>query len=113
MALNLTVVDHWEDTKRFHLVASLQGTGNYATGGDVITLTNALIKSGSAPVFGTAQAAAYNCIVLPGAYQSTPPSAKLQIFADSTVLELSAAAYPAALQVAGSILAYLIFFKHI
>ena len=113
MSLTLTVVDHWEDTKRFHLIASLLGTGNYIQGGDTIILTNPLIKSGSAPIFATAQVAGYNLIVLPGAYQSSPASAKLQVFIDSTGLELAAGVYPAALQVAGAIQLYAIFFKHI
>src|SRR5271169_2159264 len=107
--LSLTIVDHWEDTKRFHLVGTLVGSGNYALGGDTVNLTNPVIKSGSAPIYMSAQTSGYNLVGLPGAYQSTPPSAKLQIFVDSTGLELAAGAYPAALQVAGSIAVYMIF----
>jgi hypothetical protein len=46
-----TVTDHWQDTKRIHVVGTIVFSGNYTAGGDAaITLVNqAVIKSASAP----------------------------------------------------------------
>ena len=113
MSLALTITDHWEDGKRVHVTGTLTGGGTYATGGDTVPFNNPLIKSGSAPIWFQAQVGSYNCVGLPGAFLSTPPNAKLQIFVDTSGLELAAGAYPAALQVAGAINFYAIFPKHI
>jgi hypothetical protein len=46
-----TVTDHWQDTKRSHVVGTIVFSANYTTGGDAaITLVNqTAIKSASAP----------------------------------------------------------------
>ena len=46
-----TVTDHWQDTKRIHVVGTIVFSANYTAGGDAaITLVNqAVIKSASAP----------------------------------------------------------------
>ena len=51
MAVTATITDHWQDTKRIHVVGTLVFSGNYTTGGDAtITVTNlAVLKSASAP----------------------------------------------------------------
>jgi hypothetical protein len=111
MSLTLTITSHWEDTKRLHVVGTLQPSGSYVSGGDTVPFNDPLIKSASAPIWFSGQFPAYNCVGLPGVTGSTPPNAKLQIYTDSTGAELSAAAYPAAL-LAAPVTFYAIFRKH-
>lgn len=108
--LSLSIVDHWSDTKRIHLIASLTVSGNYPSGGDSIPLTNPLIKSGSSPNYAVASGiGGYNYVVTttPGAI---PMAATLRVYVDSTGLELTTGAYPGGLT-AQSIQLYMIFNK--
>ena len=43
--LALTVVDHWFDPKRLHVIAGLVASGSYASGGDTVPVSDPLIKS--------------------------------------------------------------------
>ena len=114
--LSLAVVDHWEDAKRLHWVGTITASGNYtATTGDSIPLAafnNPSIKSGSSPVWASAQGlGGYNYVVtyVPGA---TGMAAVLRIFVDSTGLELVSGAYPVGVS-GNPINLYCIFPKHI
>jgi hypothetical protein len=112
MSLALTIIDHWSDTKRVHVVGTLTASGNYPLNGDIIPVNNPLIKSGSSPIWAVAQGlGGYNYVVtsVPG---STPPAAILRVYADSTGLELVAGAYPAGL-IAAPINIHAIFYKNI
>jgi hypothetical protein len=39
MATSVSVIEFWDDSKRVHIVGQITFSGNYATGGDSITLT--------------------------------------------------------------------------
>jgi hypothetical protein len=114
MALALKVYDHWDDGKRIHLIATITASGSYPAGGDVIPLSDPLIKSGSAPVVAIAQGlGGFNYVCTVGGYQSTAqPRSVLRVFVDTTGLELGAGAYPAGI-LTNPISFYAIFFKFI
>lgn len=112
MALALTILDHWGDTKRIHLVGYLTPTGSYPSGGDPIPLTNPLIKSGSSPIMVVASGlGGYNYVVTSVPF-AVPAAAMLRVFVDSTGAELAAGAYPAS-ALANAIQFYAVFPKNI
>jgi hypothetical protein len=39
MATSVSVIEFWDDSKRIHVVGQITFSGNYATGGDSVTLT--------------------------------------------------------------------------
>jgi hypothetical protein len=91
-----TIVDHWIDGKRLHVIGILVASGNYPAGGDAIPFNNPLIKTGMAPTWIEAQGmGGFNYIGVPGAFLSSPPNAKLRCITSSTGVEVAAGAYPA------------------
>lgn len=91
MALALTVVDHWFDLKRLHVIAGLVASGSYASGGDTVPVSDPLIKSSQAPVW--ADALGYSAV-----YEYLPVmvagALALKVVTRSTGTELAAGAYP-------------------
>jgi hypothetical protein len=65
----VTVTDKWDDGQRFHVVGNVTFSGNYTTGGDLLSFSQYAIKSASPPIYadfnGQSQ---YN-------YNYIPPSA--------------------------------------
>ena len=110
MAVTATVTDHWEDGKRVHAIGTLAFSGNYAAGGDTITVSNLpLIKSASPPNWAEALGqSAYKYIFI----FSGLATGKVKIITPSTGSELGAGAYPAAIT-QDTVLFYAIFPKHI
>lgn len=112
MALSLTILDHWSDTKRIHLVGYLMTSGSYPLGGDPVPLTNPLIKSGSSPIVVIANGlGGYNYVVTSVPF-AVPAAATLRVYVDSTGVELPAGAYPAS-SLANQIQFYAVFPKYI
>ncbi len=55
MALAFTLVDTWDDGKRIHVAGTVAASGNYATSGDTLDLSQLpMIAATQAPVQGTA-----------------------------------------------------------
>ena len=55
MALAFSLVDTWDDGKRIHVSGTIAATGNYATGGDTVDLSQVpVIASTQPPIQGTA-----------------------------------------------------------
>jgi len=102
MALAFSLVDTWDDGKRVHVSGTVAASGNYASGGDTLDLSQApLIASASAPVQGTAWLdglSGYDFVFSPG---SAMNNGKVKIFAQGTSAgafpELAAGAYPGAI----------------
>jgi len=113
MALAFTLVDTWDDGKRIHVAGTVAASGNYATGGDTLDLSQApVIAATQAPVQGTAWMdglAGYDYVFYPG---SAMNNGKMKIFQQSAGAfpELAAGAYPAAIS-SDSITFYGIFKK--
>src|SRR5271157_1011987 len=101
MSLTVTVIDHWEDTKRLHITGVLTPSGNYVTGGDVIPFGIPQIKSNSMPsmllvtVFCPDGTVTYTFTAVAG---TTIANCKLKVIVTATPgVELAQAAYPAPL----------------
>lgn len=109
MALVATVKDHWEDTKRVHVVGSIVATGNYVTGGDTVSFGLPLIKSNSTPAYLVANG--LSKYLLSFVLGSNIGNGKIKITIPDTGLELAQAAYPAAIT-GDTITFYGIFHKH-
>ena len=97
MALNVTVTSHWWDGKRIHAIGTIVATGNYATGGDILDLSDFSIKSNRVPLFvDVIGIAGYDYRYVNG---TTIANGKLMAFQNGAVTspaaELAAAAYPA------------------
>jgi hypothetical protein len=55
MALAFTLVDTWDDGQRIHVAGTVTASGNYATSGDTLDLSQSpIIAATQAPVQGTA-----------------------------------------------------------
>jgi hypothetical protein len=71
MALTFSVVDTWDDGKRIHVSGTVAATGNYATSGDTLDLSQVpIIASAQPPIQGTAWMdglAGYDYVFYPGA----------------------------------------------
>jgi hypothetical protein len=71
MALAFSLVDTWDDGKRIHVSGTIAATGNYATGGDTVDLSQVpVIASTQPPIQGTAWMdglAGYDYVFIPGA----------------------------------------------
>jgi hypothetical protein len=50
MALTFTLVDTWDDGKRVHLSGTIAASGNYATGGDTLDLSQSPTASRAAQI---------------------------------------------------------------
>lgn len=102
MALTFTLIDTWADGKRVHVTGTVAASGNYATGGDTLDLSQfPVVSSTQAPVQGTAWMdglAGYDYVFTPGAAQN---SGKVKIFQQGSSAgafpELASGAYPAAI----------------
>ncbi|MFZ3217709.1 MAG: hypothetical protein WA192_16745 [Candidatus Acidiferrales bacterium] len=102
MALTFSVVDTWDDGKRIHVSGTVAATGNYATGGDTLDLSQVpLIASDQPPVQGTAWMdglAGFDYVVTPGAALNAN---KVKVFQQGTTAgafpELASGAYPGAI----------------
>lgn len=98
MPLVLTVVDHWTDGTKIHVIGTVAATGNYPTGGDIVDMKSEKIKSSSAPQFTSfVGRAGYTYVFLPG---STRSNGKMKILTGAAAVsspsaELSPGAYPA------------------
>jgi hypothetical protein len=70
MALAFSLVDTWDDGKRIHVSGAIAATGNYATGGDTVDLSQVpVIASTQPPIQGTAWMdgrAGYDYVFIPG-----------------------------------------------
>lgn len=101
MALTFTLVDTWDDGKRIHVTGTIAASGNYATAGDTLDLSQyPSIASTRAPIQGTAWMdglAGYDYVFIPG---SAMNNGKVKIFqqgaSGGAFPELAAGAYPAA-----------------
>ena len=115
MALTFSLVDTWDDGKRIHVSGTVAASGNYATGGDTLDLSQfPIIASAQAPIQGTAWMdglAGYDYVFAPGAAMN---SNRVKIFQQGSAAgafpELAAGAYPAAI-VADTVTFYGIFWK--
>jgi hypothetical protein len=71
MALTFSVADTWDDGKRNHESGTVAATGNYATSGDTLDLSQMpIIASAQPPIQGTAWMdglAGYDYVFYPGA----------------------------------------------
>ena len=102
MALAFNLVDTWDDGKRIHVAGTAAASGNYATGGDTLDLSQfPAIASTQAPVQGTAWMdglAGYDYVFYPG---SAMNNGKVKIFQQGAsagaFAELAAGSYPAAI----------------
>ncbi|MGH7837547.1 MAG: hypothetical protein ACREQC_06935 [Candidatus Binataceae bacterium] len=102
MALTFSLVDTWDDGKRIHVSGTVAASGNYATGGDTVDLSQfPVIASAQPPIQGTAWMdglAGYDYVFVPGAAMNAN---KVKIFAQGTAAgafpELAAGAYPGAI----------------
>jgi hypothetical protein len=103
MALAFSLVDTWDDGKRIHVSGTIAATGNYATGGDTVDLSQVpVIASTQPPIQGTAWMdglAGYDYVFIPGAAMN---SNKVKMFASAGAAqaafpELTAGAYPGAI----------------
>lgn len=102
MALTFNLVDTWDDGKRIHVSGTVAASGNYATGGDTLDLSQfPLVAATQPPVNGTAWMdglAGYDYVFFPGA---TMNSNKVKIFQQGSGAgafpEVAAGAYPAAI----------------
>jgi hypothetical protein len=101
MALSFSLVDTWDDGRRVHVSGTIVASGNYATNGDTLDLSQApLIASAQPPINGTAWMdglAGYDYVFIPGAAMN---SNKVKIFQQGASAgafpELAAGAYPGA-----------------
>jgi hypothetical protein len=102
MALTFNLIDTWDDGKRVHVTGTVAASGNYATGGDTLDLSQfPVIASAQPPIQGTAWMdglAGFDYVFAPGASMT---SNKVKIFAQGSGAgafpELAAGAYPAAI----------------
>jgi len=104
MALAFTLVDFWDDGKRIHVAGTISASGNYATGGDTLDLTelgSLGVPTTQPPIQGTAWMdglAGYDYVFSPGAAIN---SSKVKIFEQASAAgafaELASGAYPAAI----------------
>lgn len=91
----ITVTQHWADLKRLHVIGTVALTGNYVTGGDIISFADPLIKTASPPqLIRFLNLSKY---LLRFAVGTTLANGKIKIIVPDTGLELAQAAYPAAL----------------
>jgi hypothetical protein len=115
MALTFSLIDTWDDGKRIHVTGTIAASGNYATGGDALDLSQSpVVASAQPPINGTAWMdglAGYDYVFMPGAAMN---SNKVKIFQQGAAAgafpELAAGAYPGAIT-ADSITFYGIFKK--
>jgi hypothetical protein len=102
MALTFNLVDTWDDGKRVHVAGTVAASGNYATSGDTLDLSQfPIIASTQAPIQGTAWMdglAGYDYVFYPGAALN---SGKVKMFQEGSgagpFAELAAGAYPGAI----------------
>ncbi|MGA8768236.1 MAG: hypothetical protein WB559_14550 [Candidatus Acidiferrales bacterium] len=102
MALTFTLVDTWDDGKRIHVAGTATASGNYATSGDTLDLSQfPLIAATQSPVQGTAGMdglAGYDYVFTPGAALT---NGKVKIFQQGASAgafpELASGAYPSAI----------------
>ena len=92
MALAFSVVDTWDDGKRIHVSGTVAATGNYATSGDTLDLSQVpIIASAQPPIQGSAWMdglAGYDYVFYPGA---TMNSSKVKIFQQGAAARASRA----------------------
>ncbi|MDR3720806.1 MAG: hypothetical protein P4L00_04355 [Candidatus Acidoferrales bacterium] len=102
MALTFTLVDTWDDGKRIHVAGTATASGNYATSGDTLDLSQfPLVAVTQSPVQGTAWMdglAGYDYVFTPGAALN---NGKVKIFQQGASAgafpELGSGAYPSAI----------------
>jgi hypothetical protein len=102
MALTFTPVDTWDDGKRIHASGTVAASGNYATGGDTLDLSQfPILASSQSPIQGTAWLdglAGYDYVFSSG---SALNNGKVKIFQQGASAgafpELAAGAYPSAI----------------
>jgi hypothetical protein len=102
MALTFTLVDTWDDGNRIHVTGTIAASGNYATGGDALDLSQYPdIASTRAPIQGTAWMdglAGYDYVFTPG---SAMNNGKVKIYQQGASAgafpELASGAYPTAI----------------
>jgi hypothetical protein len=102
MALAFSVVDTWDDGQRIHLAGTVAATGNYASGGDTIDLSqNPIVASSQAPIQGTAWMdglSGYDYVFFPGTGMN---NGKVKMFQQGSGAgafpELSSGTYPGAI----------------
>jgi len=97
MALVLNVTDHWEDTKRIHIVGTLTASGNYPAGGDIAPFNDQRIKSSQPPMmielaqYSASGDVTYTFVWVQG---TTLANQKVKYITSATLAELAAGAYP-------------------
>ncbi|HEV2287397.1 MAG TPA: hypothetical protein VGR81_00425 [Candidatus Acidoferrales bacterium] len=104
MALAFTLVDYWDDGKRIHVAGTISASGNYATGGDTLDLTeigSLGIPTTQPPIQGTAWMdglAGYDYVFSSGtAINSNKVKMFEQAGSAGAFAELASGAYPAAI----------------
>jgi len=102
MALTFSLVDTWDDGKRIHVSGTIAASGNYATSGDTLDLSQfPVIAATQAPIQGTAWTdglAGYDYVFYPG---SAMNNGKVKIFQQGSSAgafpELASGAYPSSI----------------
>jgi hypothetical protein len=102
MSLAFTLVDTWDDGQRIHVAGTVTASGNYATSGDTLDLSQSpIIAATQAPVQGTAWMdglSGYDYVFYPGTAMN---NGKVKIFQQGSGAgafpELAAGAYPGAI----------------
>ena len=102
MALTFSLVDTWDDGKRIHVSGTIAASGNYATSGDTLDLSQfPIIATTQAPIQGTAWTdglAGYDYVFYPGTAMN---NGKVKIFQQGSgagaFAELASGAYPSAI----------------
>jgi hypothetical protein len=99
MALAVTIIKQWQDSKKLWVQVKIVPSGSYVSGGDTLNLQSLGIKSAQAPfswdlqsASGTAAQALNTYTYVPG---TTMANGLMRAFIGGTA-ELAAGAYPAA-----------------
>lgn len=90
-----TLISHWEDGKKIHIIGTLTFAGNYPANGDALNLAGEFVKSMSAPEFVQVNGISKYSYLLK--YDGSTPAiaGHLRIFDGATAAQIPTAAYPA------------------
>lgn len=91
--LALTITDHWDDGKRFHVIGTITPTVNYATGGDILNLGIPNVFSSIPPVH--VNVTGVGLYLYSWVAGTTLANGKMKAVSLATQAEVPAGAYPA------------------